>query len=123
MWILSSKSKVKSRKATTELRARSTTTMLHQFPSLPDPIDVPIPADTARNPTNCRYEMLMRAIKSAAGDWVACIAPADIAGRDLKQKSVALHNAAKLRGMKIQTSVQFNFLYVRLAGPGVKVAA
>jgi hypothetical protein len=113
------KIKVKSRKQTMESGARRYHTMLHQFPSLPDPIDVPIPADTARNASNCRYEMLMRAVKSAAGNWVACIDPSLIAGRDLKQKSVALHSAAKQRGMKIHTSVQNDFLYVKLGAKAV----
>jgi len=97
--------------------------MLHQFPSLPDPIDVPIPADTARNPENCRYEMLMRAVKSANGQWVAITDPDLVAGRDGKQKSTSLHAAARTRKMRVQVTNQHGFLYVRLAGRGLKAVA
>jgi hypothetical protein len=97
--------------------------MLHQFPSLPNPPDVPIPADTRRNPSNCRYEMLMRAVQNANGHWVAIIDPTLVAGRDGKQKSTALHAAARTRKMRVQVTNQLGFLYVRLAGRAVKAVA
>jgi hypothetical protein len=95
--------------------------MLHQFPSLPNPPDVPIPA-TAR-PLNSRYEMLMRAVQNANGQWVAIIDPTLVAGRDGKQKSTALHAAARTRKMRVQVTNQHGYLYCRLAGRGAKAVA
>lgn len=87
-------------------------------------LEVPLPANNPRTGgNNCRYGELMQAVKDAAGDWVVAVDLSLIAGKNAKQKAVALHSAAILRKMKIRTTVQHGFVHLKLVGPGTKEVA
>jgi hypothetical protein len=84
-------------------------------------LEVPLPDNNLRGGGNGRrYGELMQAVKDAAGDWVAVVDLSLVAGRDVQKKTGALHSAATLRGMKIRTTVQHGFVYLRLIGPIAK---
>jgi hypothetical protein len=90
---------------------------MHIYPERLAHLEVPIPANDPRSGNTSRYSGLMQVIKDAAGEWVCCADLSLIAGRDTKQKSVALYSAAARRGLRIRTTIQNGLLYVRLIGP------
>jgi hypothetical protein len=83
--------------------------------TLANPIEVPIPADDGRSTPKTRYGPLME----AAGQWIAITDLDLIRGGTAQKKQVALHNAAKQRGMRIKTTSQHGFIYAKLAIKGV----
>jgi hypothetical protein len=77
-------------------------------------IEAPIPANKAPRLNNRgRYEDLMAVVRQST-DWVAITDLDAVTGDTMKAKATAIHSAARVRRMQVQTSAQHGFLYCKL---------
>lgn len=66
-----------------------------------------------RKPRRGRYSDLFAALAVAPGEWLA-VPVEEIGGRTDTKKQVNLHQAAWLRGLRINTAVRADRMFIRL---------
>jgi hypothetical protein len=77
-------------------------------------IEAPIPAPPRPRACNHgRYSALMDLVRSTT-EWVAVVDLTTVAGQDMKAKVSTLHSAAFNRKMRIQSTVQHGYIYLKL---------
>jgi hypothetical protein len=62
-----------------------------------------------------KYGRLIDAVRSGSGRWVK-ISLDEVSGETAKTKSARIWQAANLRGIRIQTTQQGEFFYIRQVG-------
>jgi hypothetical protein len=78
----------------------------------------PPPMDSVpRGPGGPTYSQLMLAVREQAGNWVS-VAASEITGKNKQDKQRAVLQAAKLRGLSVNTTVQDDRVYIRLGDAG-----
>lgn len=75
------------------------------------------PGTRTRSVSNRNYNELFRILPSNPGSWFQ-IDPSEVTGMDIGDKQTALGQAAKQRGLRVQTTVQQGSIYVRLTDEG-----
>ena len=73
-------------------------------------------ADPPRTrPTRLKYARLIDAIRSDSGRWVK-VSFDEVSGKSAQTKITSIWQAANLRGIRIQTTQQGEFFYIRQVG-------
>ena len=63
------------------------------------------------------YSQLMLAVREQGGNWVSAAA-SEITGKNKQDKQRAVLQAARLRGLSVNTTVQDDRVYIRLGDAG-----
>jgi hypothetical protein len=92
------------------------------YPHRDIPPDTPIPAPTLRRPRKGRYADLMALVTEGNGDWVVVTDARTITGRTPRVKATAVHSAAFVSHIKVQTTFQSSYMDITLVGTRPEVA-
>lgn len=81
--------------------------------------ELPLPTPLPRRARG-KYHRIITTVREANGEWIAILDPAYISGETNQVKAKRMHGAAAIRGLKIATTCQGGFLYLKLRVEGAE---